>query len=62
MNLMWLSHTRPECMFEILQLTKVNKEHFGEDRTIVIKVTNCIVKYAVATQSKYDSHVYKVTR
>ena len=46
MNLMWLSHTRPNCMFEILKLTQITRDYFTEERETIIKNTNRAIKYS----------------
>ena len=32
MKLAWLAHSRPDCMFEVSQMTQVTRERFEEDR------------------------------
>lgn len=46
MKLAWLSHSRPDCLFEISQLTQVTKEHFAEEPRAIVRRTNKLIRFA----------------
>lgn len=46
MKLMWLSHSRPYCIFEISQMMQVTRDHFAEEHRSIVKTTNRVIKYA----------------
>lgn len=46
MQLAWLSHSRPDLLFEVSQLTQVTREAFEENPTSTIKQANKAVKMA----------------
>lgn len=46
MKLAWLSHSRPDVLFEVAQLAQVTFDLFKEERTAIIKRTNRTVIYA----------------
>lgn len=46
MKLAWLSHSRPDCLFEISQLTQITKDVFEQERRTLIRRTNKLIKYA----------------
>ena len=50
MKLAWLSHTRPDCMFEISQLVQVTEEKFMQNKRVLMKRPNKAVKYAVSNR------------
>lgn len=45
MKLAWLSHTRPDVLFEVSQLTQVTVDQFKENKTEIIRRTNRAVMY-----------------
>lgn len=45
MQLAWLSHTRPDVMFEVSQLTQVTSERFESYDKTIIKKENGVVTY-----------------
>ena len=47
MQLMWLSHSRPDCLFEISQLTQVTRDMFDTERKDIVKRANRVVSYAM---------------
>ena len=46
MQLAWLSHSRPDLLFEVSQLTQVTEDAFDESSIAIIKQTNNVVKMA----------------
>lgn len=42
---MWLSHTRPDDMFEVSHLTQVTAQWFENERCDIVKHTNRTVQY-----------------
>jgi len=47
MKLAWLANTRPDCLFEISQLSQVTEDRFKTDKQRLIRQLNKAVKYAV---------------
>lgn len=45
MNLAWLAHSRPDCLFEVSQLNQVTKNIYEEDRRGIIRRANKLIKY-----------------
>lgn len=52
MKLAWLANTRPDCLFEISQLSQVTEDRFKSDKNRIIRRLNKAVKYAV------DNRIY----
>lgn len=46
MNLAWLSHSRPDCMFEVSQITQVTEKIFSEGRPETLRGVDKLVKFA----------------
>lgn len=46
MKLAWLAHSRPDCLFEVFQLTQLTKELFEVDRRTIVKRINKLIIYA----------------
>ena len=49
MKLAWLAHSRPDCMFDVSQMTQVTRERFEEDRRNVVQRVNRTVEYVQDT-------------
>lgn len=45
MQLAWLSHTRPDALYEISQLTQITRDRFDDKRRDIIKRVNRLIKY-----------------
>lgn len=46
MKLVWLTNSRPDCLFEIAQLAQVTLEKFSGNKNDFIKHANRIIAYA----------------
>ena len=49
MKLTWLAHSRPDCMFEVSQMTQVTRECFEENQRDVVNPVNRTVRYVQET-------------
>ena len=45
MNLSWLTHTRPDCAFEVSQMAQVTQENFKRDKKPFINRCNKLVRH-----------------
>ena len=49
MKLAWLAHSRPDCMFEVSQMTQVARKRFEENQRDVVKRVKRTVRYVQET-------------
>eukprot|EP00171_Calliarthron_tuberculosum_P005124 IDg5124t1 len=47
MRLAWMANTRPNFLFEILQLAQVTAERFEKEGDELIRCINKVIKFAV---------------
>lgn len=65
MRLAWLTHTRPDCLFEIFHLAQITEIHFQSDKKQFVKYLNEAVKYVTTDRvtikfPKVDVHSVRV--
>ena len=46
MHLAWLSHTRPDCLFEISRMAQITEDTFNSTKPTGVKTLNAATRYA----------------
>lgn len=60
MKLAWITHNRPDCAYEVSQMTPVTKERFESERSATIKGCNKLILHA--HKNRLGIKVWKIDR